>query len=288
MNKILLSLGVAILALTSSIAQTNSIDAGNFPNSTETGYTFNFQGNAVQNCISQTKNEGSVKASWDAISTSIDTTGLAEEKIKLKVDTSNGQNTGDAFVLIPYDGNCSGLELDLSNNSAIKMDVNATSKVEYFYIAFCDGSDNCADFAIYVDTLEVGDNSIDYAGVTAWKTWDNKVVDSTAVTYVLIGFRAGAYGTAPVPGTYTIDRIELGDAPVGLDNGVKGESISAYPNPATTKVSFEQELENVTIYNVVGLPVYEAQSATSVDVSTFDSGIYYIQHSLGTSRFTVQ
>ena len=288
MNKILLSFGAAMFAL-SSFAQTNSVTSGNTPAEDLDGYIYNFNGTAVDNCISATKNEGSIKSSWDAKSTSVNS--VTDGKLVLKVDTSTaaGWATGDAFTFIHYEENCSGVALDLSKISSIKMDVNSTSKVEYFYIAFCDGTDKCADFALFVDTLEIGDNTIDYAGVTSWKTWDNKVVDSTAITYMSVGFRAGAYGTAPVPGTYTIGKIAIANSPeVGLSNKAKESSISVYPNPASTSVNFEKELQNVTIYNIVGTQVYQAAAATTVDVSSFQAGVYYLQHAEGTSRFTVQ
>lgn len=291
MKKLILS--IAILALTVGVkAQTNSITSGNNPTSEAKGYTFKFNGDAVANCTSQTPNEGSIKASWDAKSTSIDTSGFADGNLILSVDTTNGWGTSDAFVLIMTEDNCSMAPQDLSLSPTFKFNINATSAVSNFYVAFCDGSDNCADFSLFSTALEVGDNAIDYDGSTTdfkWETWDAKTVDSTDISYLLIGIREGAWGTAVTPGTYTIDDIQIGDATVvGTSNAIKNNSVAAFPNPATTRVNFETTLENVTIYNVVGLPVYETQAASSVDVSSFDSGVYFIQHAAGTTRFSVQ
>lgn len=79
----------------------------------------------------------------------------------------------------------------------------------------------------------------------------------------------------------------LGDA-VGLTDGVEKLTTSLYPNPASSLVNFSEELENVSVYNTQGIQVYSASKANSVDVSSFESGVYFIKSSKGSSSFVVK
>ena len=287
MNKILLSFGAALLGLTSTFAQTNAITAGNRPVNNEAGYTFEFNGTLTENC-------GVAGAGDTKIPNSgIPYPGISVDSVaggKMYVSTDGTADNWGNLALRLYDGNCTDYNLDMSASASQKIQIKIKTSVamKEFKVLLMD-ADGLANDSLNLTAANLAagaDTTLIFETLDFHQWASDDMIDNSSITNVLLYFRDD-YQTQKA-GNFEIEYIRLGDAPVGLNNGVKGESISAYPNPATSKVSFEKELENVTIYNVVGLPVYEAQSATSVDVSSFETGVYYIQHSLGTSRFTVQ
>jgi len=60
------------------------------------------------------------------------------------------------------------------------------------------------------------------------------------------------------------------------------------PNPANSVVNFGQTLTNVNVYNANGILVETMNSASSINVSTFKSGVYFINATEGATRFVVK
>ena len=285
MNKILLSFGAAMLAL-SSFAQTNSITSGNMPVNNDQGYEFNFNGNGVDNCsggfLSKVPNDVNLHAG-------ITVTSVGDGKLKVTTN-GNAVNWGSLDLRLSS-GNCSDYNFDMSRKVSQRIEIKIKSSVELkeFKIllvdrdgAANDSSTGGFNLKANVDTVLIYE-TVDFH---QWVTTD--LVNSSQITNVLLYFRDN-YATQ-VAGTFEIDYIKLGNtnAVVGLTNKAKESSVSIFPNPASTSVNFEKELQNVTIYNIVGTQVYQAAAATTVDVSSFQAGVYYLQHAEGTSRFTVQ
>lgn len=55
-----------------------------------------------------------------------------------------------------------------------------------------------------------------------------------------------------------------------------GETLTVYPNPASTKVSFGKQVHSFTIKGIDGKQIMVGSNSSNVDVSTLKSGIYYI------------
>lgn len=65
-------------------------------------------------------------------------------------------------------------------------------------------------------------------------------------------------------------------------------SIQLFPNPASSALNFSTELSNVVIANGLGSVVETINSAQSVDVSNYQSGVYFLQADGFTSTFIVE
>lgn len=253
------------------------------PVNEEKGYVFEFNGSAIDNCsTTKVPNSGITYAG-------IDVDSVGNGALYVTVDTSQAAAWGNLALRLSND-NCDDYSYDMSDvaNQRLEVKIKTSVAMKEFKILLGD-----ADGAVN-DSLQGGwnipagaDTILTYESINfnQWAATD--LIDSTTISNLHIYFRDD-YATQ-VAGAYVIDYIKLGSVTVvGTKNDLPSTSIVAYPNPATTQVNFETTLENVTIYNVVGLPVYEAQAASSVDVSSFDSGVYFIQHAAGTTRFTVQ
>lgn len=291
MKKQLLSV-FAIAIASFGFAQTNSITSGNTPNPTKDGYIFEFNGNAGANCTSEVQNEGNIKSSWNAKSTSIDTSGFANGQAVLTVDTTSGWSTTDGFVFIFSENNCEGINLDLSQNDTVEIKITSSVDVSNFYVALGDTSNsNLADEALFSQSMTAGEHIYKFE-VSSWKTWNKKTVDSTNANYILMGFRKGGWGTEVIPGTFTIDYIKVGNQTglVGLDEFVSNEaSFSVFPNPVTNGVvNFSEIVEEVELYNVQGTLIKSESNTDKLDVEGLDAGIYVIQSTKGYKRVIIK
>lgn len=80
---------------------------------------------------------------------------------------------------------------------------------------------------------------------------------------------------------------EIPDVPNATKNAAQLKT-AVYPNPATSEVNFGQTLTNVSVYNANGVLVETLNSASSLNVSTFKSGVYFINATEGATRFVVK
>ena len=299
LNVVLLSFGLV------SMAQTNSDLSGNDVTGNNDGYAFEYKtspglDSEVLNCIAGSLHSGSIGSwSFDSIASSavITTSG----------GTGNGRvlfTVGNCLNTTGYRSGDDGIDVSAVASQKIKIEVNASVAANLIVqgIFGTGGTEGSYSINTAGDTtwnepvaIAEGDNVIE---LPYWPGFSSAKVDLAAASSGKNGlfgldffFRDGSDHTSALPqGTVLkIKRIVVGeDLTVGFNNSAVNSSVSVYPNPATTQVNFETTLNNVTIYNVVGLPVFEAQSASTVDVSSFDSGVYFIQHAAGTTRFTVQ
>ncbi len=94
--------------------------------------------------------------------------------------------------------------------------------------------------------------------------------------------------------TFAISKFFVGNtsAVVGLaDNFLAKPTFKVYPNPVSNNggiVNFEMEVKDVKVMNGVGQVVYSAPSASSLNVTNYQKGLYVIQSSRGASRFVVE
>ncbi len=94
--------------------------------------------------------------------------------------------------------------------------------------------------------------------------------------------------------TFGISKFFVGNtsAVVGLaDNFLAKPTFKVYPNPVSNNggiVNFEMEVKDVKVMNGVGQIVYSAPSASSLNVTNYQKGLYVIQSSRGASRFVVE
>lgn len=282
MNKILLSFGVAVFSVASLFAQTNSITSGNTPSHDENGYTFEFNGNDTDNCtVDKVPNPGFAQ------------TGLAVDSIsdgKLYITTDGSTVAWGNVALRLYSGNCDDYSFDMSakENQRIEIKIKTSVALNEFKVLVSDGTGAANDSLNFTDVaLPAGADTVLVFDSLDFHQWGpSDLVDASDIVNVHLYFRDDFQ--TQVAGSFVVDYIKLGTVTVGLDDAVKGTSVDVYPNPSSSFVNFATELEDMVIYNVIGLPVYEASAANTVDVSSFESGVYYVQHSEGTLRFTVQ
>jgi len=96
--------------------------------------------------------------------------------------------------------------------------------------------------------------------------------------YTVIGVRHFSFSE-----NFILPRTELADIiTVGWAGIEENSSISVYPNPAAEVVVINvQPSAIVRIYSMTGALVYEGTGKTTLDVSTFDAGIYQVTLTTG-------
>jgi len=88
----------------------------------------------------------------------------------------------------------------------------------------------------------------------------------------------------------TFDEVIIGfDCVTGIRNNAEElETVSIFPNPASSVVNFSEELETVTIMNTLGNVVFTGTDVNSVNVSSFEAGIYSVISNKGSRTFIVE
>jgi hypothetical protein len=96
--------------------------------------------------------------------------------------------------------------------------------------------------------------------------------------------------------------FEITNYPISITNfkmgnqnlvGLKGSVVetatfTAYPNPATDKVSFGKELTNVSVLDATGNVVETLDSAKEINTSSYSAGMYLIKADQGTVKVVVE
>lgn len=284
MNKIILSLGIAAFSVVSLFAQTNSITSGNKPTDDGNGYTFEFNGSAVDNCFnSKVPNPGFAQAG-------ISVDSAANGKMYITTDGS-AVAWGNVALRLNTD-NCSDYNFDMSNpaNQRIEIKIKTSVALNEFKVLLSDGQGQANDSLGVTDAvLPAGaDTTLVFNQVDFHQWAASNEINSDDIANVHLYFRDDFQ--TQVAGSFEIEFIRLGTTavPVGVDDIATATNVNAYPNPASDQVNFEEELSDLVIYNMVGVQVYEASVANTVDVSQFEAGVYFAQHSKGTLRFSVQ
>ena len=73
-----------------------------------------------------------------------------------------------------------------------------------------------------------------------------------------------------------------------LDEINEVQEVISFPNPAVDVVSFSKELTNITVVNSMGEVVKTASKASSLEVSEFTSGVYFVKSEGFNSTFVVK
>lgn len=88
----------------------------------------------------------------------------------------------------------------------------------------------------------------------------------------------------------SIDYYKIGPCEdiTGLFSQANEIKTAVYPNPATSEVNFGQTLTEVSVYNAQGLLVETLTSASTLNVSSYKTGVYFINSAEGSTRFMVK
>ena len=87
--------------------------------------------------------------------------------------------------------------------------------------------------------------------------------------------------------TQTSEEIVIGD-PVGLGDKFSAASFTLFPNPSNGVVNFSKEVSNVVVYDATGNIVITEASATSLNTTSLEAGIYMINSNQGSTKFIVE
>jgi Secretion system C-terminal sorting domain len=76
---------------------------------------------------------------------------------------------------------------------------------------------------------------------------------------------------------------------VGLNENTLAKNIKLFPNPVTEKLFIEGISEgNVKVINLVGEMIIEKNNTNSIDVSSLNSGIYFLQITSGNVQSVIK
>jgi polyhydroxybutyrate depolymerase len=76
---------------------------------------------------------------------------------------------------------------------------------------------------------------------------------------------------------------------VGLSENTLSQNIKLFPNPVTEKLFIEGLTEaNVKVINLVGEMIIQKNNANSIDVSSLNSGIYFLQITSGNTQSVIK
>lgn len=140
-----------------------------------------------------------------------------------------------------------------------------------------------------------------YPGPTRDSSFDATVLNGVNIT-VINANNTGAAASGPQYAPYgltdypvTISYISVGDVS-SIDTGIgfdellnSNNSFAVFPNPVTGSViNFEENKENIQIFNAQGTLVNSISSAKSVNISSLDKGFYLIHTDAGYANFIVE
>ncbi len=87
-----------------------------------------------------------------------------------------------------------------------------------------------------------------------------------------------------------LENIKLGGCPalVGISKKSNVASFAVYPNPVSGTATFSEELTNVTVYDFTGNVVATEASASSLNTTDLQAGMYMISSDQGTTKIVVE
>lgn len=90
--------------------------------------------------------------------------------------------------------------------------------------------------------------------------------------------------------TVEVTNFKVGACPiaVGLSSAANNVTYDVYPNPATEKVQFSKELTNVTVFDAIGNVIETSSKSSNLNVSSYNTGLYFIKSAEGTTQFMVK
>jgi len=273
MKKLLLVFGAALITASTVLAQTNSQDAGNMPNTDNTGYAFNF------NTPSTVPDVDALNCKNTHVPTFASngyTLTFTPDANAIKIDVA--ANRTDYFSHWKFTtGNCSSTSIDISAVSTVKIRVRAKASAATTLFAELNGTVNnqlarngqeeakniTTDWAIYEYTI------------TQFGTLDKTQISGFSVG---VGDLANAY-------TVWIDWIEVNASSQVTDNAVVAgvgqatlpSSVNYFPNPSNSNIKVENmDVTSLKLMNLSGSVVRET-SNSSVSVEGLNPGMYFLQ-----------
>lgn len=223
--------------------------------------------------------------------------------------------TGIGFGDTEGDGSGDAYTIDLSNDANVALTItnggDSTIKVR---ILLQDVNQNDIDskpnallgydelYEISVGPNSTGTYTGDHAGgkkavyAPGFTGYDSLSFDMSKVKAIMLTV---INGNAPESNNYapfplvdypvSIAKVKVGACPdpVGLSSA-KGASYDVYPNPASENVNFSQELNNVTVFDALGNVVATSSKSSDLNVSDYNTGIYFIKSNEGTTQFIVK
>ena len=242
------------------------------------------------------------------------------EPIGFGFGDSNGDGTGTP-VLLDISGN-PVFEISATNNSAtetiqvrlavqdesnykVELNTDATNAEPYLGQIVMTLDPGATE--ILTGTFEGGAEGI-YDSTAcvnegATPTGDNNCIimkaDLTKISTVLVtvinaeqpesnSYQPLALTDVPVTINYVKIGVDCEFSSLGLNDKVRTLNATLYPNPTSSKVNFSEELEDVAVFNSRGIQVFSAAKATSIDVTDFSEGIYFLQTAKGSKSFVVE
>ena len=124
-----------------------------------------------------------------------------------------------------------------------------------------------------------------------WKSVDlSSLGEVSKLSFSLNSSDVGEYGMN-TPSFFALDNV-MSSLITGMGNLTK-EELKIYPNPASNMVNIPSGFNSVSIYSVTGnLVMSDFNPTTSLDISSLNSGVYFVQAINGkiisTTRLTVK
>lgn len=90
--------------------------------------------------------------------------------------------------------------------------------------------------------------------------------------------------------TVEVTNFKVGTCPVavGLNAAANEVAYNVYPNPATENVQFSKELTDVTVFDAIGNVIETTSKSSNLNVSSYNTGLYFIKSAEGTTQFMVK
>lgn len=232
---------------------------------------------------------------WD------DTSGNTVEFCLEERNIPDNDSCTDATMVMSLPYNIS-VDADQATNNAGSITAGSCGTMNdgvwYTFTPSNDGAVTIAISGVSGSDLEIGVytgncstfncvDSVNDSGFNGGETLTNLQVVSGTQYWINIG----AFTSVDNPeGTFTLN---ISDITLGLDEFNKGFAINYYPNPVKDKLTLnaQKPIETVAIYNMLGQKVVILSpnaAATEVDISTFKSGIYFVNVSIGEAQKTVR
>jgi hypothetical protein len=280
MKRLLLIISAGVISL-SGYSQTHSDLSGNKKTLTGRGYTWEFNGDALNNCfegggVAYDGNSNVNNQQWSVGS------GI------LTVDVPAMTSYDDARQRLKfYSGDCSGTTVNLNNTTdrRFKISLNSPANGQLVLIFYSGTQTNYSAPTPPVYDITAGDNVLDITNIDL-----TGITDFTQVDAIGMFFRGPTgWGDYNFSGTVTINYLLVGDA-VTLSNNkdavVDNSLITVFPNPANEELTVDLAKLNgktatVKILNQYGAVLKEeivlSASSHKISVAELEKGMYLVQ-----------
>lgn len=115
--------------------------------------------------------------------------------------------------------------------------------------------------------------------VQEWQNVDLSALDTvTSITFNVFSSDVGDWGIN-TPAYFCLDDIAYTTLPTNLQQ-ITSQSINIYPNPTADYISFSENIQDVSVYDLFGRNVLKFSSITNnekIDVSNLTSGTYFVK-----------